>query len=175
MNFPISAPAIGLDPKRTTIHTQSPTGLNLIGRRNRAKNRGKVEKTRRNQKGVALLRSAYRRQQWAETPADQVLPDIRVDIGDRDTYASSKAMFRGLKKALRQQNWEKRIADLAEDQRKRYEARAAAITAALTGPLDTRGARFTAYCDAHRVYNRQTPVKPYAPIGVRSNFYKATP
>ena len=160
MNLPISAPAVGLDPKRPTIHIQSPTGLNLIGRRNRAKNRAKVEKTRRNQKGVALLRGTYRRQQWAETPADQVLPDIRVDAGDRDTYASSKAMFRGLKKALRQQNWEGRIAKLAEGQRKRHALIVETIREADRTVADLP--TFWHICEnATADYYRQTPVKPY--------------
>ncbi len=159
-----------LAPDRSTLHTDMRMApAFLMPRRNRAKNRARIDKFQRNQKAVRILKNAFKR----SSPEDRArlgLADLRIDVSDRDTYASCKPIFRGVKKWVREEDRKRRLEVLIDDQRCRermFDIAGRAfddkwdVAPILDIPKANAEAR--AIIDA---YHRQAPVTPYVNRGV---------
>ena len=83
-------------------------------------------------------------------------------------------MFRGLKKALREQHHEQRVLALMDDQRCREHVYNEAIREARS-VWEAPGILEACLNNARNDYHRLPPVKPYENCGPQSNFHKATP
>lgn len=79
----------------------------IYNRRNRAKNRAKIDKEQRNRKALRIIRN-LRKRQIAQTGHSD-LPDTRVDARDRGAFAISKPLYRGAKEAGRAARREDRL------------------------------------------------------------------
>ncbi len=169
---PVESP---VEPQATdsTVHTgASPYRLPpfLLARRNRAKNRGRTDKFQRNQKAVRILRNAFKR-------GVEGISDTRPDIGDRDTYASCKPIFRGVKKGIREDDRNARVAEQMHDQRCREHVFQTTINKDLPeGPRswDEIKASFQEYAKTLAVYHRLEPAAPYVNRGPQSDYLNKT-
>ncbi len=149
-----------LAPDRSTLHTDMRMApAFLMPRRNRAKNRARIDKFQRNQKAVRIMKNAFKR----GVPGTS---DLRIDVGDRDTYASCKPIFRGVKKWVREEDRKRRLEVLIDDQRCREHMRMIAYEAVAATPIGDFQADIDAWNAADAVYNRQAPVTPYVNRGV---------
>lgn len=126
-----------------------------MNRRNRSRNRAKIDKTQRNQKAIRKIRNAFKR----GVPG---VHDIRIDVSDRDTYASCKPIFRGVKKWVREEDRAARLNALIDDQRCRYHIMREEFR---TSDALSSLPEFEAACRvAEAKYNRLEPVKPYVSV-----------
>lgn len=155
-----------LSPTRTTIYDNlkgvPPFFLN---RRNRAKNKAKVDKFQRNQKAIRQIKNAFKHTQYREGYPE--FPDLRIEPGNRDTYASSKAMFRGYKKFYREMERDQRLNALMVGQRCREHVRLEKRAEAINADLDNL-TYFNVTNNLWADYHRQAPVIPYTNRGVES-------
>lgn len=136
----------------------------IFNRRNRARNRGKIEKAQRNRKSLRILRNAYKRQMAQEGHSD--LPDVRLDPRDRHEFAVGKPLFRGAKEAGRDARHTDRLTEACIAQRIRnriWERDLVAVSALPEGTEDERWAKFQAYSDADKkLYNlTDAEIEPY--------------
>lgn len=137
----------------------------IVNRRNRAKNRAKIDKAQRNRKSLRILRNARKRQIAQEGQSE--LPDTRLDPRDRNEFAVSKPLFRGAKEAGRATRHIDRLVEALDDQRIRYEFYGRELVAAAALPETTteeRWAKFQAYLAANEKYHGITPAKTYAEV-----------
>lgn len=144
-------------------------------KRNRAINRAKLDKTRRNQRALRICRNAWKRDPAAAEAAG--IFDSRLDPTCRNEFATTKPMFRGAKDAARAMIHEARLLENIDDQRirghKYNEATRAATEAYLNAPgemdeVEIARAHYEALTRAHNEYHRIAPVTPYVTLAERT-------